>query len=58
MLYRITGVTFHTVTDEQSLQHWLEHLTAQIQVLPEVGLSQDNIADFVELLLGIGFLSL
>ena len=28
------------------------------QVLPEVGLRQDNITDFVELLLGIGFLSL
>jgi hypothetical protein len=40
------------------LQRWLEDLTAQIQVLPKVGLSQDNIADFVELLLVIGFLSL
>jgi hypothetical protein len=59
MWYRISGVTFHTVTDEQNLQHWFEDLTVQIQdLLTEVGLNQDNIDDFVELLLGIGFLSL
>ncbi len=42
------------------MEHWFEDLTTQIQVLPEVGLNQDNrdVAEFVELLLGIGFLSL
>ncbi len=36
----------------------VEDLTVQTQVLPQVGLSQDNIDDFFELLVGIGFLSL
>ena len=45
---------FHTVPDVQILQHWM----TQIQVLPEVVLSKDNISDFVDLLLGVGVLSL
>ncbi len=56
MLYRTEGVL--PSTDTESFQNCLEDLTVQIQVLPEVGLRQDNIADFVELLLGIGVLSL
>jgi hypothetical protein len=44
--------------EENTTYRSVKCIPPHIQVLPEVVLNQDNITDFVELLLGIGFLSL
>ncbi len=50
------GSTFHAVADTQSLQRRLKYSWAHVQVLPEVGVRQDNQTHLPELMLCLWFL--